>query len=83
MDLDGNEYPDLLVGAYESAKAVYLKSSPVVHLKSEVIKSLSTIELLSIATHVNDQISAIKKASIFQFNNLKVIVSLPQRLSDV
>ena len=61
MDLDGNEYPDLLVGAYESAKAVYLKSSPVVHLKSEVIKSLSTIELLSIATHVKDQISTIKK----------------------
>ena len=43
MDLDGNEYPDLLVGAYESAKAVYLKSSPVVHLKSEVSRSLSTI----------------------------------------
>ena len=36
MDLDGNEYPDLLVGAYESANAVYLKSAPVVHLKSEV-----------------------------------------------
>ena len=44
MDLDGNEYPDLLVGAYESAKAVYLKSSPVVHLKSEVSQSLRTIE---------------------------------------
>ena len=36
MDLDGNEYPDLLVGAYESANAVYLRSAPVVHLKSEV-----------------------------------------------
>jgi integrin alpha 8 len=36
MDLDNNEYPDLLIGAYESNNAVYLKSAPVVHLDSEV-----------------------------------------------
>ena len=29
-------YPDLLVGAYESNNAVFLKSAPVVHLNSEV-----------------------------------------------
>ena len=32
MDLDRNEYPDILVGAYDSNNAVYLKSAPVVHL---------------------------------------------------
>ena len=36
MDLDNNNYPDLLVGAYESNNAVFLKSAPVVHLDSEV-----------------------------------------------
>ena len=36
MDLDNNKYPDILVGAYESNNAVYLKSAPVVHLDSEV-----------------------------------------------
>lgn len=36
MDLDGNEYPDLLVGAYETSQAVYLKSAPVIHLDSDV-----------------------------------------------
>ena len=36
MDLDENEYPDLLIGAYESANAVYLRSAPVVHLDSKV-----------------------------------------------
>ena len=36
MDLDSNEYPDLLIGAYESANAVYLRSAPVVHLDSKV-----------------------------------------------
>lgn len=37
MDLDNNEYPDLLIGAYESTNAVYLRSAPVVHLDSKVI----------------------------------------------
>ena len=37
MDLDENNYPDVLVGAYESANAVYLRSAPVVHLESKVI----------------------------------------------
>ncbi len=36
MDLDRNEYPDLLVGAYDSASAVYLRSAPVVHVDAEV-----------------------------------------------
>jgi len=36
MDLDNNEYPDLLIGAYESTNAVYLRSAPVVHLDSKV-----------------------------------------------
>ncbi len=40
MDLDQNEYPDLLIGAYESANAVYLRSAPVVHLDSKVRKIL-------------------------------------------
>jgi len=36
MDLDNNLYPDLLVGSYESANAVYLRSAPVVHVDAEV-----------------------------------------------
>jgi integrin alpha 8 len=35
MDLDENNYPDLLVGAYDSNNAVYLRSAPVVHLQSK------------------------------------------------
>ena len=32
LDVDGNEYPDLLVGAYDSDRIVYLLSRPVVQL---------------------------------------------------
>ncbi len=36
MDLDRNQYPDLLIGAYESSNAVYLRSAPVVHVNAQI-----------------------------------------------
>jgi hypothetical protein len=36
MDIDRNKYPDLLIGAYESGNAVYLKSAPVLQMDSKV-----------------------------------------------
>lgn len=44
MDLDENNYPDMLVGAYESSNAVYLRSAPVVHLTSKVRQYFSTFK---------------------------------------
>lgn len=36
IDLDGNSYPDLLVGAYESSAAVLLRSRPIVDITTEI-----------------------------------------------
>lgn len=36
IDLDNNSYPDLLVGAYQSAAAVILLSRPITNIRTEV-----------------------------------------------
>ena len=36
MDLDGNKYPDLLVGAYESGHVVHLRAAPVAHVTAQL-----------------------------------------------
>ena len=36
LDMDSNQYPDVLVGAYSSGHAVYMKTAPVVHVVARV-----------------------------------------------
>lgn len=36
IDLDNNSYPDLLIGAYQSAAAVVLFSRPIINIRTEV-----------------------------------------------
>ena len=36
MDMDGNDYPDLLVGAYDSGHAVHMRTAPVAHVTATV-----------------------------------------------
>lgn len=36
LDLDGNHYPDMVVGAYESSTAVFFRSRPVIKMDSYV-----------------------------------------------
>merc|ERR1719411_1918829 len=36
MDMDGNNYPDILVGAYDSGHAIHMRSAPVAHMTASV-----------------------------------------------
>ncbi|KAI1304094.1 Integrin alpha-PS2 [Halotydeus destructor] len=44
-DLDGNEYSDLLIGAYESDRAVHLRGRPVVNVTTELEVNPDNINL--------------------------------------
>lgn len=45
LDLDKNGYPDLLVGAYGSNKALYFRSRPIIHIKPQFKIDANAIRL--------------------------------------
>ena len=54
IDLDGNHYPDLVVGAYESNTAVYFRSRPVIGMYSEINFVTDSINLKNKACVLSD-----------------------------
>jgi hypothetical protein len=45
LDLDNNQYPDLLVGAYASDRAIFLKARPVVNMTATLTLAKDSISL--------------------------------------
>ncbi|KAJ6219410.1 hypothetical protein RDWZM_005222 [Blomia tropicalis] len=44
LDMDKNDYPDLLIGAYESDSVVLLRSRPIIKIKTSVRGNLTQID---------------------------------------
>lgn len=45
MDLDNNNYPDLLVGAYDSGHAVHMRAAPVAHMTASINFDVSSKQI--------------------------------------
>jgi hypothetical protein len=45
LDLDNNQYPDLLVGAYASDRAIFLKARPVVNMTASLTLAKDSFSL--------------------------------------
>ncbi|XP_021948515.1 integrin alpha-PS2 isoform X2 [Folsomia candida] len=67
-DLDGNQYPDLLVGSYDSDSVSYFRSKPVVRVKSK----------LSFSSALNKQVNLEEKGCTLR--DLTPVTCLPLSL---
>jgi len=45
LDLDNNQYPDLLVGSYASDRAIFLKARPVVNMTASLTLAKDSVSL--------------------------------------
>ncbi|XP_008206653.1 integrin alpha-PS2 [Nasonia vitripennis] len=58
-DLDGNGYPDLIVGAYESDAAVFFRSRPVIEVFSEINFDTESVDLDAKICLFNESIATV------------------------
>ncbi|GIY03476.1 integrin alpha-PS2, partial [Caerostris extrusa] len=45
LDMDSNEYPDIVIGAYDSERVIFMKSRPVVNITSSMKLSKDVLSL--------------------------------------
>ncbi|KAJ8683507.1 hypothetical protein QAD02_019299 [Eretmocerus hayati] len=65
LDLDGNKYPDLVVGAYESNTVAFFRSRPVINM-------YSTINFISPTISLNNKACVLSDGAAVACSELKV-----------
>lgn len=77
--MDSNQYSDLLVGAYLSDRAVYLRSRPVVNVNATLEISPSKISLEQQNCNLQDgtKVSCVSAELCLSFDG----INIPERMS--
>ncbi|KFM61944.1 Integrin alpha-PS2, partial [Stegodyphus mimosarum] len=74
MDMDSNEYPDIVIGAYESDRVIFMRSRPVVNITSSMILSKEVISLEDKTCNLKDKskVACIEATLCLSYNGLGV-----------
>lgn len=74
MDMDDNSYPDLLIGAYDSNRAIFFRSRPVVNLFSNLQIDPNSINLDEKGCSLSDrtEVSCIVITVCLQYSGIRV-----------
>ncbi|XP_053696719.1 integrin alpha-PS2 [Sabethes cyaneus] len=85
VDLDGNQYPDMVVGAYEADKALVFKSRPVAVMEASTLfeteNKLISLDDLNCTLRDRKQVPCTMVNSCMKYNGINVPPSLDIEVS--
>lgn len=75
LDMDSNQYNDLLVGAYLSDRAVHLRSRPVVNVNAtlEIVPSKISLEQQNCNLNDGTKVSCVYAELCLSFDGVNIL----------
>ncbi|GBN93020.1 Integrin alpha-PS2, partial [Araneus ventricosus] len=74
MDMDSNEYPDIVLGAYDSERVIFMKTRPVVNITSsmKLSKDVLSLEDKTCALKDKTKVACVEATLCLMYNGLGV-----------